>query len=125
MRKIQRDGSDKYLEEERTIARVEPYPRQGRYNHIVAVKTTDTYLKGMFGECCVEILMQSLYFKSFFITYILLVPEPRIVPTRTKKVIECVVKWQVQTTQSNLGLIPHGTNIICFVDFSWTFYASI
>ena len=43
VRKFQRDGSDKYLEEERTIARVEPYCRQGRYNHIVAVKKTDTY----------------------------------------------------------------------------------
>ena len=47
VRKFQRDGSEKemnkYLEEERKIARVEPYCRQGRYNHIVAVKKTDTY----------------------------------------------------------------------------------
>jgi len=42
VKKFQRNGSEDelkvYLEEERRIARVEPYCRQGRYNHIVAVK---------------------------------------------------------------------------------------
>lgn len=42
VRKFKRDGSEeelnKYLEEEKQIARVEPYCRQGRYNHVVALK---------------------------------------------------------------------------------------
>ena len=45
IKKFQRDGTDvelkQYLEEERKIARIEPFCRQGRYNHIIAVKAKD------------------------------------------------------------------------------------
>jgi len=42
IKKFKRDGSEEelkqYLEDERKIARMEPFCRQGRYNHIIAVK---------------------------------------------------------------------------------------
>ena len=42
VKKFKRDGSEeelkKYLNEERQIARLEPFCRQGRYNHVIAVK---------------------------------------------------------------------------------------
>jgi len=42
IKKFKRDGTEEevklYLDEERQIARIEPFCRQGRYNHIIAVK---------------------------------------------------------------------------------------
>lgn len=42
IRKFKRDGNEEelnaYLDEEKKIARVEPFCRQGRYNHLIAIK---------------------------------------------------------------------------------------